>query len=114
MINKKMFMWMGAGLLSAVTIPAIGATLSHHHKRAHAKLVSHPTHLVTAKPASHFSKPTLLVAAHSTKKHVKTAKHSKLAIKPAVGVLAMHSGRSTTTGFNSHLLAATTKVKTNR
>ena len=30
MIGKKMLAWIGAGLVSAATIPAVAATVAHH------------------------------------------------------------------------------------
>ena len=114
MIGKKMLMWIGAGLLSAATIPAIGATLSHRGKLHAVKPVSHGFKLIhtAVKPvvrkASHV-KHTALVVKHAKK----TVAHT------GMGVLAMHSGHATLVKHTApakrvagHLLAATSKVKT--
>ncbi len=124
MIGKKMLMWIGAGLLSAATIPAIGATLSHRSKLHAVKPVSHGFKLIhtsskpVVKTVSHV-KHTVLVA-----KHAKKSVHAKLTTKKSaahtgMGVLAMHSGHATLTKkaapakrVAGHLLAATSKVKT--
>ena len=128
MIGKKMMLWMGAGLVvSAVSIPAIGATVRHHRK-LHAKPVSQGVHLTApaAKTVSHAKKPTTLLAARTVKKQalVKVGKSQKTGIHSQFGVLAMHSGRATATpaaaksathkSIASHLLSATVKTKTVR
>jgi hypothetical protein len=123
MLAKKTMMWIGAGLMSAVTIPAIGATVHHHRKLTHLKATTHVAHTVAsaAKPAvktvAHVTKPTTLIASHTVKKHktLKTAKSVKAASTSQYSVLAMHGGTGAEPHVTSHLLAATTtKKKTNR
>ena len=79
MIGKKTMLWIGAGLVSAVSIPAIGATLHRHHKLVHVKPVSHAAqvfhavHRASIKPATHTVKhavkPATLLASHVVKKN---------------------------------------------
>ena len=117
MIGKKLLMWIGAGLLSVATIPAIGATLSHRTKLHTAKPVSHGFKII-----HHSAKPAAKLASYV--KHAKKHSHTKLTMKKTaahtgMGVLAMHSGHATLVKHNAptkrvagHLLAATSKVKT--
>ena len=124
MIGKKLLMWIGAGLLSVATIPAIGATLSHRAKLHTVKPVSHGFKII-----HHSAKPTVKLNSHVkhaslTAKHAKKHSHTKLTMKKTaahtgMGVLAMHSGHATlvkhtapTKRVAGHLLAATSKVKT--
>ena len=125
MIRTKLLMWVGAGLLSVASNPAIAATRTHRATHLHATPVKHVgaihSHVIkTATKRTAHAKSTRLVVA-STKAH-KLAKHSK-SIKSAahtsVGVMAMHSGHAklakpviaSAKANHSHLLAATTKVK---
>src|SRR5258708_5688789 len=95
MIAKKMLMWVAAGTLSVASIPAIGATVSHHVKSHRAKpaLV---THHVAVKTTAKHVKPTVLAVHHVKKmKHVKQTTHAKAtASHGTMGVLAMHSGHA--------------------
>jgi hypothetical protein len=136
MIGKKMLSWIAAGLLSVATIPAVGATVSHHAKshakRAHAAIhrrsaVKSISHKTTARKLSARKGATKLVsrkvtkahAAHRT--HLVSAKHTatRLQATKLVGITSMHSGRSTALTKAvaakakpaSHLLAATTTKK---
>lgn len=126
MIGKKLLMWIGAGLLSVATIPAIGATLSHRAKLHTVKPVSHGFKII-----HHSAKPTVKLNSHVkhaslTAKQAKKHSHTKLTMKKTktaahtgMGVVAMHSGHATlvkhtapTKRVAGHLLAATSKVKT--
>jgi hypothetical protein len=117
MIGKKMLLWIGAGLLSAASIPAIGATVSHrHHAKAHVARKTAPVaHVSRAK--SH-AKLTHRTATH---KRLATPKrsHASTAHK-TYGITSMHSGRTNaakpaakvvamkrTVKPRTHLLAAT-------
>ena len=118
MIAKKMLMWIAAGTLSAASIPAIGATISHHVRKHAAKPVA-VSHHVAAKPtvktAARHVKPTVLAVHHVKKmKHVKTtAVHAKAsASHGTVGVLAMHSGHATLVKPVSHKTVAPAKTTT--
>ena len=94
MIGKKMLLWIGAGVLSAASIPAIGATVSHRH---HAK--THATH--KAAPVSHVSRPK----PHAKLTHRTAATHKKLATRrthataahKTYGITSIHSGRTNAT-----------------
>lgn len=124
MIGKKMLMWIGAGLLSVATIPAIGATLSHRAKLHAVKPVSHGFTLI-----HHKAKPSVKLVSHAkraslTARHAKKHAHTKLTMKKTathtgMGVLAMHSGHAKLVKHTApakrvagHLLAAISKVKT--
>lgn len=123
MIGKKMLMWIGAGVLSVASIPAIGATVSHRAKTLHHKPVA-VTHHVATRLSTKRVKPTVL-AMHHTKKLTagkKSTVHAKATSHGTIGVLAMHSGHATlakpivhktVTAKKpvTHLLAATSKVK---
>jgi hypothetical protein len=128
MFGKKSLICIGAALVSAISIPAIGATISHRAKKhALAHPVKHAVlHVVkatvktTAKPVTHV-KPSVLVVHHAKKTRksaTKLAKSAKLTNQPQIGVLAMHSGHGTMAAPvkspGSHLLAATVKVKTGK
>ena len=118
MIGKKMLVWIGAGVLSLGSIPAIGATVSHrHHARTHA--TAHKT-----APVAHVSR----AKSHAKPMVHRAATHKKLATKHAhrtathktYGITSMHSGRTnaakpaakpvamkSTARPRAHLLAAT-------
>jgi hypothetical protein len=112
-----MLLWIGAGVLSLASIPAIGATVSHrHHARAR---TTHKT-----APVSHASR----AKSHAKLTH-RAATHKKLAAKRThatsvahrtYGITSMHSGRTNptrpaakvvamkgTSKARTHLLAAT-------
>lgn len=126
MFTRKMLMWVAASTLSAASIPAIGATVTHRAKHHTAKPAA-VTHHVAVKNTAKHGKSTLL-ASHKGKQlkstkltHAKTAKAAST--HGTTGVLAMHSGHATQTKlishkapaakkFTTHLLAASTKVKT--
>jgi hypothetical protein len=122
MIRTKLLMWVGAGLLSVASVPAIAATRTHRAKNLHATPVKHvaaihsPFIKTAVKTASH-AKSTKLVAA--SKKSHKLAKSVKTVAHTSLGVTAMHSGHAKLTkpviasakSSGSRLLAASTKVK---
>jgi hypothetical protein len=92
MIGKKMLLWIGAGVLSVASIPAIGATVSHRHQSARSHAVAHKT-----APVAHASR----ARSHAKLTH-RTTTHKKLATKRShastahktYGVTSMHSGRT--------------------
>ena len=122
MIRTKLLMWVGAGLLSVASVPAIAATRTHRAKHLHATPAKHvaaihsPVVKTAVKSASHAKSTKLVVASrksHKLAKSVKTVAHTNL------GITAMHSGHAKSAKpviasartSGSHLLAASTKVK---
>ena len=117
MIGKKMLLWIGAALLSAATIPAIGATVSHrakklhgqrvhqvlHHKVSHktaVKTVGHKTLAhKTAARSTHLKSTHLVKLQHGAHRthlvHSTHAAHRLHATRAATGIRSMHSGRTT-------------------
>ena len=118
MIGKKMLLWIGAGVLSLGSIPAIGATISHrHHARAHATNKAAPVSHVSRAAKPH-AKLTHRSAA--TRKKLATRRTHATAAHKTYGITSMHSGRTnatkpaaktvamkSTAKSRSHLLAAT-------
>jgi hypothetical protein len=104
MITKKLLTWIGAGLLSAITIPAIGATakhLSHRTARTHTK------HVITA-ASTHKHVVRHATARKTTRASARLHGHksSRLASRRLPAISSMHSGHSTRTAS-----AATTHAR---
>lgn len=106
LLTKKAVIWAGVGLLSVAAIPAVGATVSHLHRKAAlthrtttpAKLHAKPTAKAAAKPLHTTShRATALAAAshNGAASHTGTARHTSSAgARPLAAVTSMHSGHT--------------------